>query len=120
MAFVHHDQRIFRQIFEQGRRRLAGIAARQVAGIILDARTMAGGFQHFQIEGGALLDALGLKQFAFFLELGDALLEFRLNFRDGLLQGRARRHIVAGGIDGDAIQGGDFLTGQGVDLPNGF
>ena len=78
MAFIDDQQRVFRQIFEQGRRRLAGVAAGEIAGIILDALAGAGGFHHFDIEGGALLQALGFQQFA----LGDEFVQplFQLRF----------------------------------------
>ena len=38
MALVNEHQRVVRQILKQCRRRLAGLAARQIAGIILNSR----------------------------------------------------------------------------------
>jgi hypothetical protein len=38
VAFIHEQQRVFGQIFEQRRRRLAGQAAREEAAVVLDAR----------------------------------------------------------------------------------
>ena len=62
MALVGEDERVVGQIFEQGRRRLAGPAAGQIARIILDARAGAGRLQHFEIEQRALLEPLRLEQ----------------------------------------------------------
>ena len=72
MAFVGEHQRIVGQIFEQGRRRLARLAARQPARIILDAGAAAGGLDHLQVEGGALFQPLGFQQFALGAEVGQA------------------------------------------------
>ena len=64
MGLVREDQRIVGQIFEQGRRRLAGLAAREIARIVLDARAGACRFQHLDVEDGALLQPLGFQQTA--------------------------------------------------------
>src|SRR5438132_370489 len=58
VALVGKHQRIVRDIFEQRRRRLAGPAAGEIARIVLDAGAASRGLQHFQIEGGALLQPL--------------------------------------------------------------
>ncbi len=62
MALVAEDERVVGQVFEQGRRRLAGPAAGQVARIILDAGAGAGRLQHFEIEQRALFEPLRLQQ----------------------------------------------------------
>ena len=62
MAFIDDQQGIFRQIFEQGRRRLARRPPGEIARIILDPGAMAGGLHHLQIEHGPLFEALGLEQ----------------------------------------------------------
>ena len=50
MALVGEHERVVGQILEQGRRRLAGPAAGQIARIVLDAGARAGRLQHFEIE----------------------------------------------------------------------
>ena len=75
MAFVDEDQRIVGDIFEQGRRRLAGLAAGEIARIVLDAGAGAGRLQHLEVEAGALLQPLRLQQAAGLLELGEAELQ---------------------------------------------
>ena len=64
VALVGEDERVVGQIFEQGRRRLAGLAAGEIARIILDAGAGAGRLQHFEIEQRALLEPLRLEQAA--------------------------------------------------------
>ena len=58
MALVGEHERIVGQIFEQGRRRLAGPPAGEIARIILDAGAGAGRLEHFEIEHRALLEPL--------------------------------------------------------------
>ena len=64
VAFVDEDERFVGQIFEQGRRRLAGLAARQPARIVLDAGAGARRLDHLQIEQRALLQPLRFQQLA--------------------------------------------------------
>ena len=64
VALVDEDQGVVRQVFEQGRRRLAGLAAGEIARIVLDAGAGAGGHHHLDVEHGALLEALRLQQAA--------------------------------------------------------
>jgi hypothetical protein len=79
MALVHDQQRAFGQVFEERRRRLAGVTAGEVAGIVLDAFAGAGGLHHLDVEGGALVEALGLQQLALGLQLLQALLQLDLD-----------------------------------------
>ena len=74
MALVGEDERVVGQIFEQGRRRLAGPAAGQIARIVLDAGAGAGRLQHFEIEQSALLEPLRLEQAPLRMELVQAQL----------------------------------------------
>ena len=120
MAFIHHQQSVFREVFEKRRRRFAGIAACQVAAVVFDSLAGTGGFHHFDIEDGALFQPLRFQQFAFRMQLRQMFLQFILDARDGLRQRRARRHIVAIGVDGNAFHlGGDF-TGQRVKFADRF
>ena len=89
MAFVDENQGIVGDVFEQGRRRLARLAAGEIARIVFDAGAGAGCLQHFEIELGALLQPLRLEQAARGVELVEALLQLVL---DGL-----RRLVAASG-----------------------
>ncbi len=79
---------------------------------------MTSGLQHLQVEGGALLHPLGLEQLAVGDQLVDPRLELGLDAGDRLLQGRPRGDVVAVGIDGDRVEGGDLLAGERIDLPD--
>ena len=58
VALVDDHERIVRQIVDQRRRRLARLAAGQMARVVLDAFAEAHLVQHLEIEARALLDAL--------------------------------------------------------------
>jgi hypothetical protein len=118
VAFVGEDDGVVGDVFEQGRRRLAGRAAGEVARVVLDPVADAGGLQHLEIEIRALFQPLRLQQFA----LADQLLEPRwlqlgLDALDRLLHRRARRHVVRVGVDrGRFRKLSVFSPGQRVEL----
>ena len=62
VALVDEDQRVVGQVFEQRRRRLARLAAGQVARIVLDAGAGAGRLDHLEVERRALREPLRLEQ----------------------------------------------------------
>ena len=116
VALVHEQQGVVGDVFEEGGRRLARRAAGQPAGIVLDPGAGAGGLHHLQIEADALFEALGLQQLAVLDHPVERLLQLGLDAAQGLVQRRARGDVVAGGIDGDLLQLGGLLAGQGVEL----
>ncbi len=63
MALVDEQQVVGRKIIQQRRRRLPGLAAIQMARVILNAGAHPGGEQHFEIIPRALLQALRFKEF---------------------------------------------------------
>ncbi len=70
--------------------------------VVFDTLAETQFIEHFQVEAGALFDALRLHQFAVRLEELDALAQFDLDRLDCLERGASRRHVMAGGIDGIA------------------
>ena len=64
MALVDEDERVVGHVFEQRRRRLAGLAAGEIARIVLDAGAGAGRLHHLEVEQRALLEPLRLEQAA--------------------------------------------------------
>ena len=64
VRLVDHHQHVLRQVVEQRRRRLAGLAAGEVARVVLDAVAVAGLAQHLEVEHGALVEPLRLEQLA--------------------------------------------------------
>ena len=51
VALVGEDEGVVGQVLEQGRRRLAGLAAGEVARVVLDAVAGARGLDHLEVEG---------------------------------------------------------------------
>jgi hypothetical protein len=84
VGFIGKDDGIVGDEFEQRGRRFARGAARQVARVVLDPVADAGGLQHFQIEVGALFQALRLQQLAFGGQLLQAVEQLVLDALDGL------------------------------------
>ena len=99
VALVDEQQGVVGDVFEEGRRRLAGAAAGEVAAVVLDAGAGAGGLDHLHVEGGALFQPLGLQQLAVGDQPVEALLQLLLDGLDRLVERRARRHVVAVGVD---------------------
>ncbi len=116
MAFVGEDQRVVGQIFEQRRRRLARLAAGQIARIILDAGAGAGRLQHFQIEQGALFEPLRLQQAPLRVEPIEPALQLLLDRLGRLQQRRARRHVMAVGVDFDEFEVLRLLPRQRIEF----
>ncbi|MNK72293.1 hypothetical protein D3C87_917660 [compost metagenome] len=120
MAFVDEQQCVIRDIFEQRRRRLAGIAAGEITRIVLDAGAGAGRLQHFHVIAGALLQPLGFQQASGLFQFGEADLQLFLDRLDRAVQRRARGDIVRIGVDLDGLQVAGFLAGQRVEFGDGI
>ncbi len=116
VALVDDQQRVLGQILEQRRRRIALLAAGQVARVVLDSLAGAGGLDHLQVEGAALLQPLGLQQLAAGGELVEPLLQLLLDQDRRLVERRARRHVVAVGIDVDLVEIAGLLAGERIEL----
>ncbi len=116
MALVAENQRVVGQVFEQGRRRLAGTAAGEIARIVLDAGAGAGRLQHFEVEDGALLEPLRLEQPPLVVELVEPDLQLRLDAGERLQQRRTGGDIVRIGVDLDEFEVGRLLAGQRIEL----
>ena len=116
VALVGEDDGIVGQVFEERGRRLAGFAAREIAGIVLNTVAGASRLEHFEVEIGALFNALGFEEFALIVEGFDGLLELVLNAIDGLIEGRARGDIVGVRVDFDLLKALDFLAGERVEF----
>ncbi len=99
VAFIAEHQRIVGHIFEQSRRRLARLAAGEIARIVLDAGARAGRFHHFEVEDRALLEPLRFQQATGGIELVEPLAQFMLDAGNRLNERRAWRDIVRIGVD---------------------
>ena len=116
VGFVGENDGVVGDEFEQGGRRLARRAAGQIARIVLDAVADAGGFQHLEIEIGALLEPLRLEQFALVHQLVEPHFQLFLDADDRLLHRRLGRHVVRVGVDADLVERAGFLAGQRVEF----
>ena len=70
VGLVDEEEVVAGEVVEQGGRGLAGETAGEVAGVVLDAVAVADGLDHFEVEAGALVDALRLDEAAFLFEVG--------------------------------------------------
>ena len=104
----------------KSRRRLAGLAAGEIARIVLDAGAGAGRLHHFQIVERALFEPLRFEQAPGGVELIETLLQFELDAGYGLQQRRPRRHVVRVGVDFDEFQLVGFLPGERIEFVDRF
>ena len=61
MALIKNDQHIVRKVVQQGRGRLTGLPATEMARIVLNPLAITDFTDHLQIEMGPLLDPLSFK-----------------------------------------------------------
>ena len=116
VALVGEDDGVVGDELEEGGRRLARRAAREVARVVLDPVAGARGLDHLDVEMGALLEPLGLQQLALAHELVEPLLELLPDLDDGLLERRARRDVVRVGVDPHPLHVAGLLAGERVEL----
>ena len=107
MALVQEHQSIEGHVVGQSAGRGAWFSTRQMACVVFNAFAVPNFTQHFQVESGALLKALGFHQLAhahqLFKPLGQLYFD-GFNRRQNLV---ARRDVMAGRIDREAR---NFLT----------
>ncbi len=93
----------------------SGLAAREVAGVVLDARAIAEVAQHLQVVERSFLDALGFDGLAEPLEVGDLLDELRFDAGDRRLEGLGGSRKKGPRMDHDGFQALPHLAEEGVD-----
>ena len=99
MAFVDEGDEVLREVVNQAERPLSGLAAVQVAGIVLDAGAVAHLLDHLEVIFHALFQTLGLQILADALEEGRLADQVVLDEADrphALFLGRDE---VLGGVD---------------------
>ena len=120
VALVGKNERVVGQIFKQRRRRIARIAPREIARIVLDAGARARRLHHLHVERGALFEALRFEQLACVVQLVETLLEFYLDRFDRLLQRWLRRDVVRVRVELDQRQLVRLRAGQRIELDDAF
>ncbi len=119
-TLVDEHQRVVGHVFEQRGRRLAGLAAGEIARIVLDAGAASGRLHHFEIVDGALLKPLRFQQPAGGVELLEPLAQLVLDALDRLDQRRARRDVVRVGVDLDELQLVGLVAGERIEFVDRF
>ena len=76
VRLVDEEQKIVGEEAKERVGRRVGRAARKRPAVVLDPRTVAYFFEHFDVESRAGAEALGLEQFALGLELVEPLFQF--------------------------------------------
>ena len=89
-----------------------------MARVILDAIAVAHLFEHLEVVGGALLQALGLQQAALAIEVIKPLAQFRADRLDRIGQPLLGRHKVLGRVDVDGLQALEDLASGGIHVAN--
>ena len=116
VRLVDDEQPVRREVVEQRPRPRPGLAAGEVARVVLDPRAEAELPDHLQVEGRPLAEARRLERPALLLQPGDALLHLGLDRADRRPQLVGRRDEVAGREDVDLRPLGQELAGQRVQL----
>ena len=120
VALVGENQRVVGQIFEQRRRRLARAASGEIARVVLDPGAGSRRLHHFQVEYRALLEPLRLQQAAVGVQEVEPLFQLLLDRLGRLQQRRARRDVMAVGVDLYEFQVLRLLPGQRVEFDDRF
>ena len=120
MALVQEHQRIVGKIIEQRRRRLSGQASGKMARIIFDAVAITDLLDHFEIEHGALPQALPFDALAFLIEFALPPMQLVFDTAQRLVARFGTHYIMRFRIDGKAQVGLLDLPGQRIDLIERF
>ncbi len=116
MRLVDHHQEVGREVVEEAGGTLALAAAGEVPGVVLDPGTGAHLQHHLDVEAGARLQPLSLEQLARGAKLGQPLRQLGANGAHGALDGGALGDEVLGGVDDRAVERGDGIAGERMNL----
>ena len=120
VGFVGKDDGVVGNELEQGGWRLARGSAGEVARIVFDPVADAGRLEHFEVERGALFEALGFEQFAVQHHQVERLAEFLSDALDRLLHRGAGGDVVGVGVDADLLEAVGLDAGEGIEFDDGF
>ena len=116
VQLVHEHEVVVREVVQQRPRGLPRGPAGEVPGVVLDPQADPRLPQHLQVEAGALLQALRLQELVALLHPLQALVQLLLDGHHRPLQHLRRGDEVPRGVDVHALQRGEDLPGEGVDL----
>ena len=116
MALVDHQEEVLGEEVEQAVGTRPGGTAVEVAGVVLDAGTVAQFADHLEVVGDALVQALGFEEAAFALEELDLAVEVVLDLVDGAEGVLLGGHEEVGGVDAVVVEAAEGDTRYGVHL----
>ena len=120
VALVDDQEVVLGEVVEQAEGALTGLAAIEVARVVLDTRAVAELLYHLQVVLHALLNALSLNTSALLLVVGDAVAEVELYLLYRLIGAVASGDKEVGGEYLHALHLLHTLTGCGVDAEDGL
>src|SRR5262249_47017269 len=94
VRLVEDQQKVVREVIDQRRRGLAGLASRKMPRVIFDALYEPQLLEHLEVVHGALLDALFLEKAALLIEVVEPLAELGADALDSTRQLLPRRHVM--------------------------
>ncbi len=115
MALVEDDEEVLREVVDQRVRLRAGLAALDVAGVVLDPIAEADLAHHLEVVFGTHPQSLGLEQLVLAREHLKPVAELGLDLDDGPLHVLARSHVVGARVDGDVVELAEDLAGQRIE-----
>ena len=116
MGFVHKQQKIVREIIQQGAGSRAGFPAGQHPGVVFNAFAHTDFRQHLDIIPGTLEDSLSLQQLPFFFEPLHPLVQLRLNIRNGHLHLFSGHDIMGSWVNRHMLHHALELARKGMDF----
>src|SRR5436305_1780068 len=114
MAFVNEEEKVLREVVEQGERRRPRRSPIEMTGVVLDAVAVADLAHHLDVVPGALLQPLRLHELTPIPEPLEPLLQLGLDAGDRDLHPVPARHEVTGRKDEISIDRLDDLPGRRV------
>ena len=112
MRLVDHQQEVLGEVVQQGRRRRTGLAAVDMAGIVLDTGAEADLTHHLDVVVGTHPQPLRLQQLALPFEFGQPLGQLLLDGRDGRRHPLGAGDVVGGREDPQRVHLADHIAGQ--------
>ncbi|CRK52076.1 hypothetical protein RHCRD62_30740 [Rhodococcus sp. RD6.2] len=120
MRLVDDEEEVLGEVVDQGRGCRTRGTAVDVTRIVLDSRAEADLLDHLEVVIGAHPQPLRLQQLAPILQIGEALLELRLDVAHRALHPFRPRDVVGGREDAQRVDLPDDVTGQRVQVVQGL
>ena len=120
VALIDDEQEVVGEEIEEAIRTGAGLAAVEVAAVVLDARAVAQFANHLHIVCHALEQTLGFERLAYLLEIFHTGCQVVFDLMNGGLRLLLGGHEEVGGINAIFVEGADTLTRDWLYLLDGI